>query len=230
MAAASVHLTDRVLPDVPVRQFVLSVPYELRLLLASRSEVLSAVIRIVMRVVLGFYRKRGREIGLGKAEPGAVSFVQRSGGSLNSNPHLHSIAIDGIYTRDEHTGAPRFHFVQPPSAADLGQMVSTICERVCKMVRRRGMVGEANHGSNEAEQVLEALRFGEQGIAERRTGTRSGSGTSPVLDSAIPCSPVLRASDPDFAEPHPLRALRVARSRSSRYAPPRCSAPSPVPC
>jgi len=34
---------DRVLPDAPVRQYVLSVPYELRLLLASRSEVLSAV-------------------------------------------------------------------------------------------------------------------------------------------------------------------------------------------
>jgi hypothetical protein len=158
MAAASIHLTDRVLPDVPVRQFVLSVPYELRMLLASKSEVLSAVIRIVMRVVLGFYRKRGRELRLGRAEAGALSFVQRSGGSLNANCHLHSIAIDGIYTRDEHTGAPRFHFVEPPSAAELAQMVSTICERVCKMLRRRGLVGEVNHGSNEAEQVLEALQ------------------------------------------------------------------------
>ena len=35
MAASSVHLTDRVLPDAPVRQYVLSAPYELRLLLAS---------------------------------------------------------------------------------------------------------------------------------------------------------------------------------------------------
>jgi len=156
MAAASVHISDRVLPDVPVRQFVLSVPYELRMLLASRSEVLSALIRIAMRVVLGFYRKRGRELGLGRVEAGALSFVQRSGGSLNSNPHLHSIAIDGVYTRDEHSGAPRFHFVEPPSAAELTQMATTICERVCKMLRRRGLVGEANHGSNEAEQVLDS--------------------------------------------------------------------------
>lgn len=77
---------------------------------------------------------------------------------MNSNPHLHSIAIDGIYTRDGDSGAPRFHFVQPPSAAELAQMVATICERVCKMLLRRGLVGEANHGSNEAEQVLEALQ------------------------------------------------------------------------
>ena len=158
MGAASIHLTDRVLPDVPVRQFVLSVPYELRMLLASKSEVLSALIRIVMRVVLGFYRKRGRELGLGRAEAGALSFVQRSGGSLNANTHLHSIAIDGIYTRDERSGAPRFHFVEPPSAAELRQMVTTICERVCKMLGRRGLLGEANHESNEAEQAFEALQ------------------------------------------------------------------------
>ena len=157
MAAASIHLCDRVLPETPVRQFVLSVPYELRLLLASKSEVLSAVIRIVMRVVLGFYRKRGRELGLGKAEPGAVSFVQRSGGSLNSNTHLHIIVIDGVYSRDESSGAPRFHFVEPPSAADLTQMVTTICERVCKMLGRRGLLGEANHESNEADTTPDAL-------------------------------------------------------------------------
>ncbi len=59
MAAASEHVTVRFLPDAPVRQFVVSVPRELRLLLESRSEVLSAAIPTVMRVVLGWYRKRG---------------------------------------------------------------------------------------------------------------------------------------------------------------------------
>ena len=135
---------------------MLSVPCELRLLLASRPEVLGAVVRIAMRVVLGFYRKRGRELGLGKAEPGAVPFVQPSGGSLNSNPHLHSIAIDGLYTRCG-TGGAQFHFVQPPSAAELVHMVATICERVCRMLARRGLLGEPDHDSNEAEAVPDAL-------------------------------------------------------------------------
>jgi hypothetical protein len=157
MAAASIHLSDRVLPEVPVRQFVLSVPYELRLLLACNSEALSAVIRIMMRVVLGWYRVRGRELGLGKAEAGAVSFVQRSGGSLNLNTHLHSIAIDGVYTRESSSAAPVFHFVQPPSAADLALMVRTICERVCKMLGRRGLLGEPRADGNEAETTPDAL-------------------------------------------------------------------------
>ena len=139
MAQESVHLSDRVLPCAPVRQWVQSLPYELRLLLASRAEVLSAVIRIVMRVVLGFYRKRGAKLGLGKVEPGAVSFLQRSGDSLNTNPHLHIIAIDGVYTRESKDGPVKFHFVEPPSAEELGQMVTAICERVCKMLGRRGL-------------------------------------------------------------------------------------------
>jgi len=156
MAAASVHLTDRVLPDAPVRQYVLSVPYELRLLLASKSEVLSAVIRIVMRVLLGWYRRRGRELGLQEAETGAVSFVQRFGGSMNCHTHLHVIVIDGVYTRQE-GGTPRFQFVEPPSAQELASMVATICERVCRMLGRRGLMGEASHDSNEVRQPEAAI-------------------------------------------------------------------------
>ena len=157
MAAASIHLCDRVIPDTPVRQFVLSVPYEFRLLLASKPEVLSAVVRSVMRVVLGWYRARGRELGFAGAETGALSFVQRCGGSLNSNTHLHIIAIDGVYTRDKTSGAPRFHFVEPPSAEDLALMVATICERVCRMLGRRGLLGEATHDNNEADTTPDAL-------------------------------------------------------------------------
>ncbi len=181
MAAASVHLTDRVLPDAPVRQYVLSAPYELRLLLASRSEVLSAVIRIVMRVLLGWYRRRGRALGLQEAETGAVSFVQRFGASMNCHTHLHVIVIDGVFSRQE-GGTTRFHFVEPPSAQELASMVATICERVCRMLRRRGLMGEASLDSNEVRLPEEALdgcrtvalsrgrfeRLDEQGRAQQR--------------------------------------------------------------
>jgi hypothetical protein len=43
MCNAAVHLTDRVLPDVPVRQWVLSVPFELRFLLASNADAFTAL-------------------------------------------------------------------------------------------------------------------------------------------------------------------------------------------
>ena len=47
LAGTAALLLDRVLPDVPVRQFVLTVPFELRLLLAQKAEVLAAVGRVL---------------------------------------------------------------------------------------------------------------------------------------------------------------------------------------
>jgi hypothetical protein len=58
MANTGAHLVDRVLPDVPVRQFVLSLPYELRLLAAFKADVLAALARIFVREVFANYRAR----------------------------------------------------------------------------------------------------------------------------------------------------------------------------
>jgi hypothetical protein len=33
---------------------------------------------------------------------GAVTVVQRSDASLRLNPHFHTLALDGVYVRDEH--------------------------------------------------------------------------------------------------------------------------------
>jgi hypothetical protein len=43
MANTAAHLVDRVLPDVPVRQYVLTLPYELRKLAAFKAGVLTAL-------------------------------------------------------------------------------------------------------------------------------------------------------------------------------------------
>jgi hypothetical protein len=46
MAQAGAHLVDNVLPDAPLRQWVLTVPFPLRMLLAKDAALLSSVIRI----------------------------------------------------------------------------------------------------------------------------------------------------------------------------------------
>ncbi len=45
MSNTAAHLVDRVLPAVPVRQWVLSLPFELRALAAFKADVLSALVR-----------------------------------------------------------------------------------------------------------------------------------------------------------------------------------------
>ena len=60
MAERAASLVDEVLPRVPVRQWVLSLPYRLRYLLAWDHALARAVLGVYVRVLLGFQRHRAR--------------------------------------------------------------------------------------------------------------------------------------------------------------------------
>ena len=47
MAQTGAHLVDHVIPHVPVRQWVLSLPIPLRLLLAAQPKLLTLVLHVV---------------------------------------------------------------------------------------------------------------------------------------------------------------------------------------
>ena len=51
MAQTATHLVDHVIPHVPVRQWVLSLPIPLRLLLAARPKLVTVVLQVVHRVI-----------------------------------------------------------------------------------------------------------------------------------------------------------------------------------
>jgi hypothetical protein len=51
MAESAALLVDEVFPEQPVRQWVLSVPFPLRFLFASRPEVMGGVLGIVYRCI-----------------------------------------------------------------------------------------------------------------------------------------------------------------------------------
>jgi hypothetical protein len=92
------HLVDRVFPSVPLRQWVLSVPFELRLLLAKNHRALSAVGRVFVRELLHWQREQAGLADITCARGGAVCFPQRFGGSLNLNVHYHVAVPDGVFT------------------------------------------------------------------------------------------------------------------------------------
>jgi hypothetical protein len=85
MADTAAHLVDHVFPRVPVRQWVLSLPFGLRYRLAHDPSMVTAVYGIFARTVFSFLRKMGRDYGIHQTQCGAVSFIQRFGGSLNAN-------------------------------------------------------------------------------------------------------------------------------------------------
>ena len=121
MADTAARLTDEVLPRVPVRQWVLSLPYEIRYRLAWDGELVGALLGVFLRVVYGWYRRQARKQGYKHSRCGSVTFVQRFGSSLNLNPHAHVLMIDGVYVDGE--AGPEFVAAPTLSDDDVQQIV-----------------------------------------------------------------------------------------------------------
>lgn len=140
MANTAAHLVDRVLPAVPVRQWVLSMPWELRPLAAFKAPVLSALGRIFVETIFARHRRLARASGLGDAPSGAVTFVQRFGSSINLNVHFHVMVLDGVFTRDANAN-PVFHPAPPPTRDELDDVVRRVHRRSIAWLARHGHVG-----------------------------------------------------------------------------------------
>jgi hypothetical protein len=99
MAERAAHLVDHVFPpDVPVRQWVLSVPHRLRYRLAYDHALCRAVVRAWVRVLRAHYRREARRAGVaGGGETGMVTALQRFGGAVNLHLHAHTLVIDGVF-------------------------------------------------------------------------------------------------------------------------------------
>jgi hypothetical protein len=85
---------------VPVRQWVLSLPIPLRLLLAAQPGLVAPVLQVVHCVIrrhlLGPAGMKADE-----ADSGTVTLIQRFGSAANPNVHLHCLVLDGV----DRTGA-----------------------------------------------------------------------------------------------------------------------------
>lgn len=189
MCAAAAHLTDHVLPDVPLRQWVLSVPFELRLLLAKIARAMSAVGRIFAREILRWQVEQARrQLSPTPTERiqlrgGAICFPQRFGGSLNLNVHYHAAVPDGVFVRqglsfdrpDVSTDeAPlrtslQIEFIQLPipESSDLETISHAVEVRVVRWLRRRGLLARDNAEKEPSERsAIDACLEGSLGIGE----------------------------------------------------------------
>jgi hypothetical protein len=144
MADTAAYLVERVLPIVPVRQWVLSLPFALRYRLAYDARLISDVLNAFIRALFGELRRRAQEeLGLGSSQCGAVTFVQRFGDALNANPHFHCLALDGVYTAGE-DGRPQFHPLLAPEDEDVLRLTTLVSQRVQSLLERRGAGTEAD--------------------------------------------------------------------------------------
>jgi hypothetical protein len=139
MADTAAHLVDRVFPRVPVRQWVLSLPYALRYRLAYDAQMVTDVLAIFTRTVFASLTRRASEFGaMQKAQCGAVTFIQRFGSALNLNVHLHMLCMDGVYAADD-DGNPQFQVLLAPDDEEIVRLTKTLAERMSKFLVRRGL-------------------------------------------------------------------------------------------
>ena len=61
---AAAHLVDAVLPAVPMRHWVLSLPIKVRWVLARRPALVGRVLAVFLRSLSTWQRRRGRSLGV----------------------------------------------------------------------------------------------------------------------------------------------------------------------
>ncbi len=152
MADTAAHLVDRVLPEVPIRQWVLSLPFGLRYRLAYDSGLVRDVLQIFIRMVFSSLQRRAKkQFGIRNARCGGVTFVQRFGGAINLNIHFHSLIFDGVYYEDS-DGRIRFRRLAAPDDSEVARVTAGIVKKVKRLLERRGLGPQANF--EEADPLL----------------------------------------------------------------------------
>ncbi|MBI3856235.1 MAG: transposase, partial [Planctomycetes bacterium] len=152
---------DRVFPQVPVRQWVLSMPHAVRFYLAKDAKLLTGVLKIFIDEIFRDYRRRARLKG---ACCGGVTAIQRFGGAVNLNCHFHSLLLDGVYARDESSGGFRFRPAKEPSQEGIERLAWVLREKILGYLSRKGcFVGgdsasEAASSESQAPTLFDAMQ------------------------------------------------------------------------
>src|SRR5215510_7843047 len=203
MAQTAAHLVTRVIPWVPTRQWVVSVPVPLRYWMAASQE-LTAQVHTIIRTTIGqYYVNQAVTCGVPRdqVQPGSVTFMQRFGSALNLNLHFHCVFLEGVYCdRTEASRKPCFVKSEPPTDTDIAAVVQKISHRVRRKLRSLGYLeagGDAAVATGYdplvedapalartlAASVQQRIAFGERmGQKVRRIGAGFGhEGEAPTL-------------------------------------------------
>jgi len=139
MAITAAHIIDYVMPRVPVRQVVLSVPRRLRWYLHRDSNVVSGVLHVFLRALSTALRRNSPEAPR-EAKMGAVSFFHRGGSSLNVHPHFHNVVADGVFAAGN--GRAVFYPATELCEDVWARLQETLRKRILKYFSRHGYLDD----------------------------------------------------------------------------------------
>jgi len=166
MAEEAAYLVDMVLPEARFRQWTVTFPFEVRFLMARDHRVITALLGLAVRLIFTWQRRQAKRAGAAGGKPAAVGFVQRFGGALNSNVHVHLLVPDGVFVTVPDEEQLRLLPLSAPETCDLEELIQRLVERSARILAERfGLfeVEQALGGAEEEslEQVIsEAMQTG----------------------------------------------------------------------
>ncbi|MBM3956382.1 MAG: hypothetical protein FJ309_17565, partial [Planctomycetes bacterium] len=153
MAQTAAHLADHVIPPVPVRQWVISVPKRLRGFLADRPRAVAALTKIFLdeierlQLAASGFNPAANAPSASRPRLGGISFLHRFGSALNHHVHLHACVTDGVFVpaaAEVGTDAPpAFLPARSITQADLAALTERVRRRVIRWFRRSRLLNAA---------------------------------------------------------------------------------------
>ena len=131
MTELALEWTRFVLPRVRLRQWVLSLPFWLRIPLAYRHALALEVHAVAGKQIERWYRKKAKRLGV-DGRTGMITVIQRFGSDLACNVHFHSIVTDGV-----HDVLGGFTAIEAPTLDEMAALTTRIAVRVTRMLERR---------------------------------------------------------------------------------------------
>ncbi len=213
-ADTAVHLEERVLPAVPIRHWICSLPWGLRALAGYDRRlcalIASAFVGELSRSLKRRAKKELRLPSIADAHPGAVAAVQRTDGALRLNVHLHVLALDGVYVRHQGSGELRFHALLTPTRADVEDVARRTAARIEKILRASGRT----FGPEEDDAPPPELTLDEPGLAACYAAAAQGISVSgdraglPTLRLVLPPERPPRGADTGPLADEPVAEVR----------------------
>ena len=199
MAETAAHLVDRVIPEVPVRQWVLTLPYPLRYRCAWDARLTSEVLRAFLRALFADQRRRARlQHGVRSGSCGAVTSIQRFGSALNLAPHFHTLLLDGIYPGPAHTPGA-FLPLPPPETEDVARVMTGTARRIMRLLEKRGL--QSGEDPLACDDPLLASLMAASIRSRIATGPQAGKPWRRLGDRVEPLSPAEGGTDTSSQTP-----------------------------
>jgi hypothetical protein len=173
MCQAALNLTEHVLPPVPLRQWVFTLPHPLRARLAYDAPLLGPVTRLFVDSILGWYQRHLRTSTRELAQSGAVVAVQRGSSDLKLNPHLHAVFLDGAYVPGP-DGTPEFRALPGLSTTDVADALQVARARILHYLERRGVITLDSDADSDVLCVSEELAERDPALAQLAAAAVSG--------------------------------------------------------